>query len=101
MLTAKAIVDARIRLLKQWGESGRKIIKACATTDSLDMKANQFLDHCLTCGGNWGAMLLSGIRELRPEIWRLIPDDMGVNGFEAYHNICCVLMLCGVDISED
>lgn len=100
MLTIKTINDAKSRLLKEWEEDGQKVIEACAEVNSLGMNASQFLDHCFACGRDWGGMLLSGLKELRPKIWELIPAKLGASGLESYYNICCVLMLCGVDISE-
>jgi hypothetical protein len=38
-------------------------------------------------------MLLSGIHELYPLIWDLIPDDMGVNAFGV---ICNVMRLLNI-----
>lgn len=36
-----------------------------ARKNSLDMTFSEFLSNCTACGGNWGAMLLTGtlIRE--------------------------------------
>ena len=42
---------------------------------------------------NWGGMLLTGVRDLYPEIWEAIPEDMGVFAFAS---ICNLLILLGV-----
>lgn len=31
------------------------------------MKLREFLNNCTACGGNWGAMLLTGIKCVFPE----------------------------------
>ena len=38
------------------------------------MTFNEFLNHCTTHGGNWTAMLFSGIREVAPKLFDEIPD---------------------------
>lgn len=38
-----------------------------ARKNSLDMTFNEFLNNCTACGGNWGAMLLTGIKKLFPD----------------------------------
>jgi hypothetical protein len=39
------------------------------------MTMKEFLTHCTACGGNWTAMMLSGIKKLFPEYWNSLPDD--------------------------
>lgn len=31
------------------------------------MKMSEFMKNCTACGGNWGAMLLSGIKRVFPD----------------------------------
>lgn len=31
------------------------------------MTMNEFIQNCSACGGNWGAMLLTGIKRVFPE----------------------------------
>lgn len=33
----------------------------------VDMTLEEFMTHCTECGGNWGAMLLTGIKAVFPE----------------------------------
>ncbi len=96
MITPEMIQEAKTRLVEVWGESGKAIIKECAKFPSLNMTSKTFLDYCYACGGNWGGMFLTGIKELRPAVWDIIPDDMGKF---AFGSICYVLILCGVDTS--
>lgn len=38
------------------------------------MTMKEFLSHCTACGGNWTAMIGTGIRELFPDEWNNLPD---------------------------
>ena len=97
MITLKMIQDAQNQIVNSWGKDGEKVIEECAKVTSFNNGSKAFLEHCRACGGNWGGMLLSGIRELYPEVWDAIPEDMGVF---AWACICSVLILCGVDTRE-
>jgi hypothetical protein len=33
------------------------------------MSATEFLNNCTACGGNWSAMIMSGIRKCFPEYY--------------------------------
>ena len=97
MITFKMIQDAQNQIIDSWGEAGEKVIEECAKVTPFNNGSKAFLEHCTACGGNWGGMLLSGIRKLYPEVWDAIP---GVLGVYAFNNICSVLILCGVDTTE-
>lgn len=97
MLNPQMIADAKAAILENWGDAGKRVIEETTKIQHFNGTTDQFLDHCVACGGNWGGMLLSGIKELYPNVWAAIPDDMG--DF-AFYPICCTLMLCGVDTSE-
>lgn len=97
MITAEMIQDAQKTLIEYWGKEGERVIEVCAKTTPINMGCDEFLNHCFACGGNWGGMLLSGLRELRPRVWYAVPDDMGPF---AWVCICSTLVLCGVDTSE-
>ena len=62
------------------------------------MEFDDFLNYCVACGGNWGGMLLSGIKELFPDVWELIPDDMGMFAFSV---ICDTLRLLNIYSTKD
>lgn len=84
--------EAMDYLVEQWGSQGEVVIKTCqkyATPITLD----EFKTHCTCCGGNWGAMLLSGINDLYPEVYDTIPDDMGIRSFNC---ILYVMQLLGI-----
>lgn len=97
MITYKMIAEAHKQLIEAWGKDGEKVIEICAHETPLNMTSKEFLSHCTACGGNWGGMMLTGIKELRPAVWDAIPDDLGMY---AWVCICSVLVLCGVDTSE-
>ena len=97
MITLKMIQDAQNQIVNSWGKDGEKVIEECAKVTPFNNGSKAFLEYCLACGGNWGGMLLSGIQELYPEVWDAIPDDLDVY---AFGNICSVLILCGVDTTE-
>lgn len=97
MITADMIINAQTDIITAWGESGKQVIETCAQSNPLNIDFKEFLSYCTACGGNWGGMLLTGIKELRPAVWEVIPDDMGVF---AWQGICSTIILCGVDTSE-
>lgn len=98
MISRETYLEAIGFLTEQWGAENTCRI-ACAAFDYEEkMSIKEFLNHCITCGGNWGGMLLTGIKELFPTVWELIPEDMGR---QSYACLCNVLVLCGVDTSAD
>lgn len=76
----------------KWGDDA--LVTACLA-NKIPMTFDEFLTHCTCCGGDWGGMLLTGIHELYPEVWDVIPENMGWNPF---HTICAMLVLLGVKI---
>ena len=86
-------------LLEWWGhEDTAKVMTAIENDNTDSMPLSEFLNHCTAMGGNWGGMLLTGIHELYPEVWKAIPADLGVDSFNC---ICAVLELCGIAIKEE
>lgn len=79
--------DERIELLiEHWGkETTSQIIQAIDTCHPDEMTMDDFMPHCIACGGNWGGMLLSGVKQLYPSVWDAIPSDMGNYAW------CCIL----------
>ena len=77
-----------------WGENVLAVIDA---QDKVTMSMKEFLTHCTACGGNWGAMLLTGIKELFPDVYAIIPDDMGMF---AWACLCNTITLLGVNSEE-
>lgn len=95
MTSYDLIVDCQNILVKYWGEKGKDVIVECAKVNPFNADFKHFLTYCTACGGNWGGMILSGIRELYPNVWEAIPDKIGAHAFDC---ICCTIVLCGVDL---
>lgn len=74
-----------------WGVDGYAIVKYVDTIDTPEMTYDEFMKHCTACGGNWGGMLLTGIKELYPIVWKMIPDDMGIFAWTAICDTLAVL----------
>ena len=98
MLNYEDIKKAQDYIVEQWGEDGKNVITACYYSRKWVYSNKEFLSYCTACGGDWGAMLLTGIKRLFPKVWDAIPNDMGMYAFIVLLN---VLILCGVDTSED
>lgn len=91
--------DCVMELRKYWGvETTDRIIVAAICEGIVPMKFDDFLRHCSPCGGDWGGMFLSGIKELHPAVWEAIPDSMGRNAFTL---IVDVLEIIGVEMPKD
>lgn len=77
-----------------WKESGIAVLEAIDRQVIMPMSQDHFLGtHCYACGGNWVAMLLTGIKALYPEVYDAIPDNMG---HFAWRCICSVVALLGI-----
>ena len=46
------------------------------------MSGTKFLSNCNACGGNWSAMIMSGIRKCFPEQYNSMPSDKQYDMFE-------------------
>lgn len=99
MYPYEEIKKAQDKLVEDWGDAGKKIIELCFNKEEnrVNMEVNEFLQHCGACGGNWGGMLLTGIKELAPDIWEAIPNDMGIYAFA---DILAVLVLMRVNMND-
>lgn len=82
--------EIRAFIQEHWGDA---VLTAIDAEPALQMSFDEFLDHCTAHGGNWGGMLLSGLKKLRPEVWNAIPDKMGPFSWAL---ICDTIKLCGV-----
>jgi hypothetical protein len=86
----KALTDREF-LAYNWGDN---ILTVIDRQNTVQMTMKEFLSHCTACGGNWGGMLLTGIKKLYPAVWEAIPDNMG--SF-AWACLCNTLKLLGVE----
>ena len=98
MITYKMITEAQTLIVENWGEQGERVVEQCAMSNPFNDTFESFLSRCTMCGGNWGAMLLTGIRDMWANVWDAIPNDMGALAFPC---LCAVLVLCGVDASQN
>ncbi len=97
MITEHMINRAKREIIQEWKEDGEKVIEETSKVVPFNGDSGKFLDNCFAQGGNWTGMLLSGIRNLYPKVWEVIPDSMGE---KSWLLICDVLILCGVDTSK-
>lgn len=98
MISYDYIIEAQKFLVENWGEAGKRVIEETHSITPFNDSFKAFLPYCTACGGNWGGMLLSGIKKLYPKVFIAIPDNMGVHAWQA---IIYTLILCGIDTSED
>lgn len=96
MMTYDEMMEMYQMLRDNWGEEVVMIIHNAPKQTG--MKFDSFLEHCTTCGGNWGGMLLTGVQEFWPEVYDAIPDNMGVRAWEC---ICATIRLLGIDTSAE
>lgn len=81
-----------------WNESVTDaIIYELMHGNTFNGTCKDFLSHCTACGGDWGAMLLTGINELWPKVYEAIPDDMGLFAWPCIIN---TIECLGVKMSE-
>ena len=74
-------------LVELWGEDATKVLATIDSTTIVPMHGKDFLSHCTTYGGDWCALLLSGIKALYPAVWDAIPEDMGKHSFYALGSV--------------
>ena len=65
------------------------------------MPMAEFMNHCTACGGNWGAMLLTGIKEVFPEEYEEVREhynsmDFSHGGVKPFCYLCDWLAEHGV-----
>lgn len=77
MILNTDIEAARKAIIENWGDDGNIVLQEISSSVPFNGPIKDFLDHCTPCGGNWGGMLLTGIRELWPNVWNAIPENMG------------------------
>ena len=64
------IIDEAQRILvENWGDQGKEVIALAFKVRKFDGDMKAWLKFCTACGGNWGGMLLTGVRDLYPEVW--------------------------------
>ena len=74
------LMNASNRVIKNWGIDSYDVFMTNRLNEH--MSFDTFLKHCYATGGDWGQMLLTGVRELFPEeVYNAIPDNMGLHAF--------------------
>ena len=76
-----------------WKEDGIRVLEAIDCQNAEPMTMSSFIGDCHTYGGDWGALLLSGVEALYPEVYEAIPEDMG---HFAWRCICTVVELLNI-----
>lgn len=80
-------------LIATWKLDGYAILFYLNSTEEVfpKMSFKDFLSYCSPCGGDWGQMVLTGIKELYPTIYNMIPEDMGVFAFDCLVELLNIL----------
>lgn len=80
-------------VLATWGIDGYALLSYIDSTKTNYKKMNfkNFLSYCSPCGGDWGQMVLTGIKRLYPTIYEMIPEDMGIFAFTSLIELLNVL----------
>lgn len=57
------------------------------------MSGNEFMSNCTACGGNWGAMLLTGVKHVFPNEYDKVFEqynstDFRDGGIKAFTFLC-------------
>lgn len=90
--------EAKQWLIDHWGDDAEKVFEAISLQVPYNGTFAEFKEQeCVACGGDWGAMVLYGIKGTFPAVYDAIPYNMGKNGVEALVSLLYVLLLCGVD----
>lgn len=88
-------LDSEAFIVNEWKLDGVALVKAVRAMkrlrDITPMSFNEFLKHCYAQGGDWGGMLLSGIKELYPLIWEMIPEELGIYGVAVIFDLLRIL----------
>lgn len=102
-MTHEQFVKYCDKLVDAWGDDGKAVV-VYVVENGLVQKGKTFDDFCklcTACGGNWGAMLLTGIRSISKELYDLIPDEMGIDGMDAFSNLLTLIRLMGYEPRAD
>lgn len=89
------------KIIETWAhvskETAYEIIGACKVYASqIDSTFEEFLKHCIMCGGAWNSMLYSGMKELLPAVYNLIPENgLCIDGTTNFMALCYIINLCG------
>lgn len=83
-------------IIDLWGEEdGGKVIVAIHTAPKCQLEWNEFMHRCTACGGNWVAMIATGISRIAPNVYNALPNNLN-NPFKAFSTLCNIALLLGV-----
>lgn len=95
MITYEDIKEIYSDIIEYWGEDiGGKIICAIHSAPKTNISYDEFFRyHCVACGGNWVAMVYTGIKSIAPTVAAEIPDEIKTpfKEFTILHNIAFLL----------
>lgn len=98
--TLNDMVEPEKLIIACWKEAGLAVVllaKALYPCNGTIMPMSKFLTNCTNCGNNWSATLLTGIKKLFIDVYKVIPIDMG---FASVNVLYEVLKLLGIDTSK-
>lgn len=97
-MTYEELTEIYSDIINLWGEDGKAVCLAIHNTPKYihHLTWNEFLDCCITCGGNWVGTILSGIKKIAPTVYDALPDHLG-NPTRAFSTLCNIAYLLGVD----
>ena len=99
MVSYEKMQKAIERVADEWGED--IAVTAIIAPNKQRWSLDEYLNiHCYTCGGNWGAWFLTGVKSLFPQIYNMIPENMGYDGNYAFGTICALLTILGIDMES-
>ena len=75
------------------GESGKDIVNA-AFKEHSKITFSEFMCSCKGYGGDWVAIILSGMERIYPEVYSTLPATFGQ---EALDGLTKIFILCGVE----
>lgn len=69
--------------------------------EDIIMKMSEFMKNCTACGGNWGAMLLTGIAKVFPDKYKEVEThynsmDFSHGGIKPFAYLCNWLTVNGI-----
>ncbi len=104
-MTYEDIKEIYQDIIDLWGEDlGGQIVVAIHTAPRVDITFRDFISqHCVACGGNWVAMIYSGLKSIAPTVAALIPDEIQkpMAEFATLHNIAYLLGVHEADTPPD
>lgn len=104
-MTYENIKEIYQDIINLWGEDlGGQIVVAIHAASHVDITYQDFMcNYCVACGGNWIAMVYSGLKNIAPSVAALIPDKIQqpMKEFITLNNIAYLLGVHEADALSD